>query len=425
MQRKSTAVILSLLLVLTAAFSAVMTVSAKKLERKMNSERSRSFYELTENVDKLDTALLKAALSSDSHALIKSASEIRAAAAFAISDLSELSSGDEGSLKITEFLNQAADFSKAAALLHADGTGVTAEEAECFKTLSKHASLLASSLDEIRARVSSGEMTLAEAENAVPSFRGAIGKIGTDALSDFGSISYNGPFSEHKNTLGTVMLDSAELSDRQTALKKAMECLGGRVVLVASGETDGLIPSYVFSGDSANTHYSVEISKRGTLPLSMTSSRAFSDAKLSESECASIAKEYASSIGYKKLTETYRVDEGPTVTFNFAPEEDGVVMYPDLVKVQIAKDSGAVMGFSADGYLLNHRVRSLKEPAVNAEDIASKWRFETENPRLCVIPTEYSGEMFCYEFSGSVEGRSFFAYINAETGRQEEIVFIN
>ena len=163
MQRKSTAVILTLLLVLTAAFSAVQTANAKQLERKRNGDLLRSFYELTENVEKIDTALLKAALSLDSHSLIKSASEIRAASAFAISDLSELSNGDEGSGKITEFLNLAADHSKAAALVHSNGSGVTGEESKTFSELSHHASELKTSLEEIRAKVASVQMTLSEA----------------------------------------------------------------------------------------------------------------------------------------------------------------------------------------------------------------------------------------------------------------------
>lgn len=425
MQRKSTAVILTLLLVLTAAFSAVQTANAKQLERKRNGDLLRSFYELTENVEKIDTALLKAALSLDSHSLIKSASEIRAASAFAISDLSELSNGDEGSGKITEFLNLAADYSKAAALVHSDGSGVTGEESKTFSELSRHASELKATLEEIRAKVASGQMTLSEAEKAVPSFDGAIEKAGTDALSDFGKPSYRGPFSEHENTLGTVMLDSVSVADEKTALKKAMECLGGRVVLVKTGETDGLIASYVFSGDAANTHYSVEISKRGAMPLSMTSSRVFGDDRITESECASIAKEYAASIGYKNLLETYRTDEGQTVTFNFAPEEGGVIMYPDLVKVQVAKDTGSVTGFSADGYLLNHRERGLGEPAIDAADLDSGGRFDEKNARLCVISTEYSGEMYCWEFPGSIGERNFYVYINADTARQEEILFLN
>lgn len=425
MQKKSTAVILTLLLVLTAAFSAVQTVNAKKLERKLGTDLSRSFYELLENVDKIDTALLRAALSSDSHSLIKSASEIRAASAFAISDLSELSSGNEGAAKITEFLNQAADYSKASALLHSDGGAPDDGEKKTFLELSRHAAELKSALSEIKEKVASGEMTLSEAEEAVPAFSGAVAKIESDALSDYGSISYRGPFSEHMNTLNSAMLESLGEADSQTALKKAMECLGGRVVLVPSGQTDGLIASYIFSGDSANTHYSVEISKHGAMPLSMTSSRVFSDSKLSLDECASIAEEYAASIGYKDLTETYRADEGVTATFNFAAQENGVIMYPDLVKVQVAKDSGSVTGFSADGYLLNHRNRNLKSPQKKAEEISESIKSEIGNARLAVIPTEYSGEVYCYEIPGTIEGRNYFIYINADTGRQEEILFLN
>lgn len=180
------------------------------------------------------------------------------------------------------------------------------------------------------------------------------------------------------------------------------------------GETDGLIASYVFSGDAANTIYSTKFQARSDAAFGdHQAGECSATRRITESECASIAKEYAASIGYKNLLETYRTDEGQTVTFNFAPEEGGVIMYPDLVKVQVAKDTGSVTGFSADGYLLNHRERGLGEPAIDAADLDSGGRFDEKNARLCVISTEYSGEMYCWEFPGSIGERNFYVYINA------------
>ena len=43
--------------------------------------------------------------------------------------------------------------------------------------------------------------------------------------------------------------------------------------------------------------------------------------------------------------------------------QDGVTCYPDLIKVGISLESGALTGFEAAGYLMNHRERELPEPA--------------------------------------------------------------
>ena len=43
---------------------------------------------------------------------------------------------------------------------------------------------------------------------------------------------------------------------------------------------------------------------------------------------------------------------------------------------------------------------------------------------LAVIPTEWKTEILCYEFKGKVEDKEFLVYINAENGREEDILII-
>lgn len=425
-KRQVSLIILVLLLILTAAFGIVQTVNAKKYERKFTSDENRAFYELTENVEKIDAALMKAALASDSYQLIKTAAAIRECSAFAISDLSELSSGDSGAQKITSFLNQAADFTKSTALTHSDGSAPSKEESETFLKLSGHASELKEALFNIKDKVSSGEMSLYEAEKAVPTFGDGITNIETEKFDDYEALSYDGPFSEHMNTLNSVMLKNLGEADVETALKKAMECLGNKVVLVLSKEADGVIPSYIFSGSSSDAQYSVAITKNGAMPLFMTCGRNFSEPKINDGECLNIAKDYLASIGYDSLTETYREDSGTYITFNFAPTEKETVLYPDLIKISVGTDNGSVTGFEAHGYLINHRQRNLPEPVISNEDALSSLNgnFKSENVRLAVIPTEYAEELHCYEVSGTYNNKTFLIYINSQTGRQEEILLL-
>lgn len=424
--RRVSLIILVLLLILTAAFGVVQTVNAKKYERKFASDETRAFYELTENVEKIDVALMKAALASDSYQLIKTAAAIRECSAFAISDLSELSSGDSGAEKITAFLNQAGDYTKSLALIHSDGSAPSKEESETFLKLSRHASKLKEALLKIKSQVSSGEMSLYEAEKAIPTFGDGITNIETEKFKDYEALNYDGPFSEHMNTLDSVMLKTLPEESAETALKKAMDCLGGKVVLVLSEETDGVIPSYVFIGDSQNAHYSVEITKNGAMPLSMTCGRVFSEPKISDEECLNIAKDYLASIGYDALIETYRENSGTSFTFNFAPTEKAAVLYPDLIKVSVGTDNGAVTGFEAHGYLMNHKERNLPEPNISKEDALSSLNgnFKPQSVRTAVIPTEYAEELYCYELSGTYNDKTFLIYVNAQTGRQEEILLL-
>ena len=47
-----------------------------------------------------------------------------------------------------------------------------------------------------------------------------------------------------------------------------------------------------------------------------------------------------------------------------------------------------------------------------------------ESQGLAVIPTEWQSEILCYEFKGKVQDTEFLVYINAENGREEDILVI-
>ena len=49
---------------------------------------------------------------------------------------------------------------------------------------------------------------------------------------------------------------------------------------------------------------------------------------------------------------------------------------------------------------------------------------EISSEGLAIIPTEYNTEILCYEFKGKVDDREFLVYINAENGREEDILII-
>ena len=72
----------------------------------------------------------------------------------------------------------------------------------------------------------------------------------------------------------------------------------------------------------------------------------------------------------------------------FAATQNGVILYPDLIKVEVALDSGGVVGFDQTAYLTNHIDRSLKTPLFSEREAkeALKGGIETKAPRLTVIP---------------------------------------
>ena len=116
-----------------------------------------------------------------------------------------------------------------------------------------------------------------------------------------------------------------------------------------------------------------------------------------------------------------------TVTVNYAYEQGGVVFYTDLIKVEVARDTGDVTGYEAQGYVMHHHERNLPEPQVSAEQAQEKVskNLTVLSTGLALIPTDGRNEVFVHEFKCEAEdGRHYIVYVNAETGREERVIVL-
>ena len=126
------------------------------------------------------------------------------------------------------------------------------------------------------------------------------------------------------------------------------------------------------------------------------------------------------------MKETYYLKQEGMLTINYAYEQDGVIMYPDLIKVKVALDDGRILGIETTGYLNNHTVRDISKIKISKDEAKKTLNKELNimSEGLAVIPTEWESEVLCYEFKGKIENQEFLVYINAENGKEEDILII-
>ena len=111
------------------------------------------------------------------------------------------------------------------------------------------------------------------------------------------------------------------------------------------------------------------------------------------------------------------------MTVNFAAVQNGVVLYPDLVKVQVSMADGAIIGLEAANYLMNHVPRALELPALTEQDAAQRigGALTPVATRLCVIP-ENTEEYLCYEVTATSGSDTFLVYIDAMSGIERRLM---
>jgi len=135
------------------------------------------------------------------------------------------------------------------------------------------------------------------------------------------------------------------------------------------------------------------------------------------------AKAFLLARGYGEMEVSYSSRFDGILTVNLAPVQNGVVLYPDLVKVQVSLSDGSVVGLEAAGYLMNHVPRELALPALTEREALERvgGALTPLSARLCVIP-DSTAEYLCYEVRATAGQDTFLAYIDATTGVERRLM---
>ncbi len=262
--------------------------------------------------------------------------------------------------------------------------------------------------------------------NAGANTQTATNEKSEDAVSDYPTLIYDGPFSESNETAKPRGLPDGEI-DAAKAREIALSYIGGGT-LQDTGLEAGTIPVFGFAGSDRNGRgVEITVSQQGGAVLWMMAEVSAGEDGVPDADTTKRmrdeAKAYLDKHGYAGMEATYAQFYDGVGVFNFAATQNNVILYGDLIKVYVERATGAVCGVDANNYLMFHCARQLAEPAITQEEAAANVseRLQVESVRLALIPKTNSTEALCYEFKGTHGGTSFIVYINALTGTEEQI----
>lgn len=251
-------------------------------------------------------------------------------------------------------------------------------------------------------------------------------------FGEYAGLIYDGAFSEHMESAEKKGLTGEEI-DEEKAKQIAKDFIGeDRIQEINSNGLieNGNIQVYDFNAkindDGNNNNLTISIAKKGGHIVNMNYNREVKTEVISQDEANEKGKEFLNSRGISNMKATYYLKEGGIVTINYAYEQNGVTIYPDLIKVKVALDNGEILGVETSGYLNNHTERTFTKAKISMEEARSKLNksLEITSEGMAIIPTEWKTEILCYEFKGKIDETDFLVYTNVETGREENILVI-
>ena len=418
----------ALIIFMTGIFAYQAKVSADYRLR-LDNQLSRAFDDLTEYVYGIGTSLIKCAATRDNAHLSLLSTDIYAKSSAAAACLGQLPLQDANLENTAKFLSQAGDFSFALSQKGSDT--VSEEDRQTMLSLSSYAASLEEGLYDLQQKLYSGALHFSGKKDEAAAFSDGMQTL-ESRFSDYPALIYDGPFSDHLTDKAPLFLENApEISEEEAKEKiKLFFPMLSPDRVQSDGEVHATLSAYAFSAfpdetDSSRT-LNIQISKKGGMLLQFLDNRMPTERHIEIDEAKNRANRFLEAAGFSSMRDSYYEIRDQIATINFAYTEGNILCYPDLVKVRVALDNGEILGIEAAGYAANHRERAFPAPILSAVDARAALSpvLTCTDVRLALIPKDGGTESLCYECKCTLAGNTLLNFINAETGREEDVLML-
>lgn len=394
------------------------------MRTRMESMRDRSLYELNAIVDDLDSTLAKARVASSPRERAVLMTDVAIESEMAEMILERMPADVRSTGNIAAFMNKMGDSAQAMIATAAAGGEIEEWQRSSLEYMYVTNARLKKHVNEA---ISSGQWLDDDVLGDDFSRLGDALDIKNNIIEEPKGI-FDGPFSDGAaDTNLSVFEGQREISESE-AENIASDIFADYGVSSArcTGRTEaGELAFYNVELDGKNGEMLAQISVRGGKLVMFDSYKECTEHNFTPERCIDIAEQFLKKAGYEGLVPVWVNHSGTTCHINFCHMQDGVVVYPDMIKLKVCEERGIVTGAEAFGYVKNHSHRDIggatltKEEALSAVD----GRLEARGGRLVLIPLN-GYEVLCYEFFGRLDGREYFAYVDAATGEEVQVLTV-
>ena len=384
----------------------------------------QNFSELIDYNQNIETNLSKTFVSKDKKEQQKLLIKVSEDSLLAEECLQRLPIAEQNKYHTARLINQIGDYSKYLTNKLIDGQTVSQEEWQTLERLYGYNNTLKQTLAELDGKIAEGEeiSKLFKDEKSLGSQR--MAELEDMAVS-YPQLIYDGPFSDGLNARKPKGIGGQSFTENGAEkLFKSIFAKYDISKVEVVGETGGVIPSYsIVASDALGEEVYAQISKEGGKLIMFEYNKICKEGKLSEEECVKIGSGFLKNLGIDNMQAVWCEAGDRFTTVNYACIQEGVVIYPDIIKLNVCRGEGVVFGMEATNYYLNHTDRKIERPTLTKAEAKQRVcsQMQIESVRLALIPKGNYSEVLTYEVAGEVDGEQYYVYINARSGAEEQI----
>ena len=386
----------------------------------------KNYYELVDSVNSSDMQISKLLASDNEDYQAKMLSEISQNAKEMQSSIAALPLTGENILESVRFINQMSGYSKTLEDKVSKGGSLTEQDLKTLNDMHESLTEMKRYLNHLSNKMLHGYSIL-EASSRMngeyDEFTLDFAQVKTDD-ADYPTMIYDGPFSDSVVNQKVKGLSGSEMS-KEDVYKRIDEIFKNVSSIKYQGQTDGRFNTYNYTlTNSDGQKLYVQATKIGGHVLTVSGSVESDVKNISKEQAEKIALEFAKENGVEDATIVWDEILKSQAYFNIAPKQNGIILYPDLVKVKIDMEKGDVIGYDSIAYWTNHTDRTLSNALISFDKARENINdsFNIKNERLCLSPLDYNREVLCLEFECERNGSTYYIYLNAQTGKEENIL---
>ncbi len=412
----------------TLGLAGVVTVGAIEMNNMQNGMMSAyqgATYELTGVMEHVDDDLDRVRLSADSAQQSRILTDILVQARLAEADLEKLPVDAQADMNVTTFVNRlAGEASRMLGKIRA-GEQLTAQDYEILQHLYEVNHEVRTQLDEYVSKMCCKDFSQ-YMKKGKGELADTLGRL-EDLTLEENRLDLDGKKAERAGAGMEQMQKTAKIDTKKAEELcrsyfakygiKEFQCVGE---MSAKGTTAYNVHGY----DDKGTQLFAEIDQYTGKLIRFDFYEDCSGERFDKENCARIAEEFLTSLGYQNMTLVRARRNGSTLDLNYVYETDGAVVYPDSVRIKVCQTRGIVSGFDASRYLRHHKERAEVQTSISESEARARLKkgVEVECSRLAIVHTA-KGERSAYEFVCEYMDDDYVIYIDAVNGK--EIAIIN
>lgn len=420
----------SVILIATIAtlsvFLGLSNSQNQKWLKQANGQYQQAYYDLVDEFLTIETNLSKLRVVGSEGLQQQLLLDTALSAQSAVCDLTTISSSEQDLSELIKYCNQVGDYCQYAFKKISNGSTLSDQEQATLGQLYDMTYSISKGLTSISASLSSkGDFVL------------GLGKV-NDGFSDmllqfnngsfkYPSLIYDGAFSDSLVDKTPKMIVGDDIDPNQ-ARAYIVKALSGYELAdyTFAYQNDNKFSTYFYdfktkSGETGT----IEIAKQGGMTIMWNINSAVDNPVMSKEQGVKVAEKYCQDIGLDNMQAVWACVSNSMLYVNMCYEKDGVICYPDMVKIKVSLESGKVVGYEALNYCYNHdEERAIEEAGVSMATVQGyDYRsLQVQSIRLALIPTDGGGEKLTYEVYGKLDKFDFYVYLDALDGKQIKIL---